>query len=115
MHELAGRTAFASVVAVVFVTVCPTAAAGEELARARVFHVAELTFTDPRQSATDSPARDVALSVLFRHENGRTEHRVHGFWDGDGRGGSSGDVFKIRFCPTGPGRWTLAEVKSSAH
>ena len=114
MRELAGRTAFAWVVAVVSLTVCRTAAAGEEAAHARVFHVAELTFTGPRQAATDSPARDVSFSVLFRHESGRTEHRVHGFWDADGKGGSSGDVFKVRFCPTGPGRWTLAEVKSSA-
>jgi hypothetical protein len=85
-----------------------------ELARVPVYHVAELTFAGPRQRSADTPARDVEFSVLFRHESGRAEVRVLGFWDGDGRGGSTGSIFKVRFCPTRQGTWRLAEVRSSA-
>jgi hypothetical protein len=38
---------------------------------------------------------------------------VQGFFDGDGKGGIEGDVFKVRFCPKKPGKWTLAEVDSN--
>lgn len=85
-----------------------------ELARLPVYHVAEIAFAGPAQRPTDTPARDVEFSVLFRHESGKAEVRVLGFWDGDGRGGSAGNVFKVRFCPTRPGKWRLAEVRSSA-
>src|SRR5688572_2443207 len=89
-------------------------AAAKEAGRAPVYGVAEITFRGPPQRPADSPARDVTLSVLFRHDGGKGQHRVQGFWDGDGRGGAEGDVFKVRFCPTAPGRWTLAEVASSS-
>jgi len=50
-----------------------------ELAAGEVFSVVELAF-----------------QVVFEHEEGRLSHGVHGFYDGDGRGGRSGDVFKVR-------------------
>src|SRR5262245_13466942 len=84
-------------------------AKGEELARGEVYAVTELSFRGPRQGVADTPARDVEFWVRFRHESGQSEYRVHGFWDGDSQGGDEGDVFKVRFCPTKPGRWTLAE------
>lgn len=61
----------------------------------------------------DTPARDVDFWVRFRHESGAPEYKVQGFWDGDGQGGASGDVFKVRFCPTKSGRWKLVEVASN--
>ncbi|HEX8204115.1 MAG TPA: DUF5060 domain-containing protein, partial [Isosphaeraceae bacterium] len=88
--------------------------AAGEIARGEVYSVVELPFRGPRLGPADAPARDVEFWVRFRHEGGRVEHRVLGFWDGDGRGGASGEVFKVRFCPTEPGRWILAEVHSSA-
>src|SRR4051812_26252671 len=83
-------------------------AAAEEVGRGGVYSVVELAFHGPKQGPGDAPARDIDFRVRFRHEGGRAEHTVHGFWDGDGQGGSSGDVFKVRFCPTEPGRWELA-------
>ena len=47
--------------------------------------------------------------MTFRHESGSPEFKVQGFFDGDGKGGIEGDVFKVRFCPTQPGKWTLTE------
>lgn len=81
---------------------------GAELARAEVFSVAELDFQGPPQSPADAPARDIDFSVRFRLEQEEgAEITVHGFWDGGG-------VFRVRFTPTRPGRWTLAEVRSNA-
>src|SRR5262249_11775356 len=89
-------------------------ASGAEAGRGSVYSVVEIAFPGPAQTAKDCPARDVDLRVTFRHEDGKAEHLVHGFWDGDGKGGTSGGVFKVRFCPTKAGRWELAEVKSNA-
>lgn len=84
-----------------------------EIARGEVYAVIELTFRGPAQGPRDIPARDVQFWVRFRHEGGAPEYTVHGFWDGDGRGGLEGDVFKVRFTPTRPGRWRLVEVHSN--
>lgn len=81
--------------------------------RGGVYSVIELSFRGPRQTAKDTPARDVELRVRFQHESGAPTYTVQGFWDGDGTGGASGDVFKVRFCPTKPGRWRLVEVASN--
>lgn len=81
--------------------------------RAEVFSVVELSFTGPAQAAKDSPARDIEFSARIRHESGAPTYTIPGYYDGDGRGGAAGNVFKIRFCPTAPGRWTVAEVRSN--
>ncbi len=81
--------------------------------RAGVYSVIELSFRGPQQTTKDAPARDVELRVRFQHESGAPAYTVHGFWDGDGKGGASGDVFKVRFCPTKPGRWKIVEVFSN--
>ena len=81
---------------------------GEEVGGVPVYSVAEITFQGPPQTAKDSPARDVHLEVAFRHESGSPELSVQGFFDGDGQGGIEGDVFKVRFCPTQAGKWTLS-------
>lgn len=77
------------------------------------YGVLDIPFAGPELGPTDTPARDVELAVTFRHESGDPAVRVHGFWDGDGRGGSRGNVFKVRFCPTKPGRWQLVETSSN--
>lgn len=81
-------------------------------ATAATFAVVELSFSGPPMGPSDAPARDVELWVRFRHESG-TEHQVWGFWDGDGRGGVRGGVYQVRFAPTLPGTWLLAEVFSN--
>src|SRR5262245_18672582 len=70
--------------------------AAEELGRGEVYATTELSFRGPRMGPADTPARDVEFWVRFRHESGQPEYRVHGFWDGDGRGKPQGDVFKVR-------------------
>jgi len=88
-------------------------ARGEELARGSRYSVVELTFVGPKQGPMDVPARDVDFWVRFRHESGSPEVKIYGFWDGDGKGGTSGNVFKVRLCPTKAGRWKLVEVYSN--
>jgi len=78
--------------------------AADELSSAPAYSVAEIVFAGPRQTAADAPARDVQLAICFRHESGSPEYTIQGFFDGDGRGGVDGDVFKVRFCPTQPGK-----------
>jgi hypothetical protein len=104
------RTGLATLAAVL--TAAPLAAA--EAGRGGVYSVFEIAFRGPPQKPTDTPARDVDLRVTFRHDGGGPTYTVYGFWDGDGKGGTAGDVFKVRFCPTKPGRWELAEVRSNA-
>jgi len=94
------------------ILVCPKVLA-VEIAKAAVYSVVELTFDGPVQSQTDVPARDIDFWACFRHESGSPEYKIHGFWDGDGKGGTAGSVFKIRFCPTNAGRWDLVEVYSN--
>src|SRR5262245_59950979 len=80
---------------------------GAEAGRGGVYSVVEIAFRGPAQGPKDVPARDVDFWVRFRHESGAPEYKVHGFWAGDGKGRATGDVFKVRFCPTKPGRWDL--------
>lgn len=85
----------------------------EALGRGGVYSVVELRFRGPQQSPKDAPARDIDFHVRFRHESGTPEYRIQGFWDGDGNGGTAGNVFVVRFCPTRAGRWDLVEVQSN--
>ncbi len=76
------------------------------------FTVHEVTFKGPEFEPSDTPAADVLLYTEWRHASGGPSIRIYGFWDGDGRGGAVGNVFKVRFCPTRPGVWTLEETGS---
>ena len=78
-----------------------------------LYGVHEVAFAGPTFGPADVPGRDVELVTQWRHESGRPVYRVHGFWDGDGKGGTSGNVFKVRFCPTKTGKWTLVETMSN--
>jgi hypothetical protein len=75
--------------------------------------VHEVVFAGPAFGPGEAPARDVELVTQWRHESGRPVYTIQGFWDGDGKGGASGNVFKVRFCPTQEGKWTLVEVTSN--
>lgn len=81
---------------------------------AELYDVVELVLRGPAAGPAESPARDIELWASIRHESGAPEYKVHGFWDGDGQGGSAGDVYKIRFTPTKAGRWAVARVHSNA-
>ena len=84
-----------------------------EIGKGSLYGVVELIFQGPSQDQRDVPARDIDFWVRFRHESGLPEYKIHGFWDGDGRGGIGGNIFKVRFCPTKTGRWNLVEVYSN--
>lgn len=112
MRERKTRSAIVVILAMMNCT-APLCAA-EEVSRGGAYSVVEISFRGPRQGPTETPARDIAFWVLFQHESGSPEYKVHGFWDGDGKGGISGDVFNVRFCPTKTGRWNLVEVVSDA-
>jgi len=77
-----------------------------------LYHVVEIALAGPKLGPAETPARDVKLAMTWRHESGKPSVRVLGFWDGDGKGGSSGGVFKVRFCPTRAGRWRVVRTES---
>lgn len=77
--------------------------------------VYEVVFTGPAQTPADTPARDITLDVTFTPAPGvaATALTLPGFWDGDGQGGTTGNVFRVRFRPTAPGLWTLTRTASN--
>jgi hypothetical protein len=128
MHHLAYTLVILALPATAFAPLAARGAAGAPAANRRaplarqggpsevgagpVYTVVELVFAGPTCGPTDMPAKTVDLGVRFRHESGEPVHEVCGFWDGDGKGGTTGNVFKVRFCPTKAGRWLLEEVRS---
>jgi hypothetical protein len=88
-------------------------ASAAEIASGPMYSVIELTFSGPSISPSDAPSRDVDFWARFQHESGSPTYKIHGFWDGNGNGGMSGNVFRIRFCPTKAGRWNIVEVFSN--
>lgn len=71
------------------------------------WHTLELAFEGPGASETDSdpnPFLDYRLRVDFTGPDGQ-EYRVHGFFDGDGNGGGTGNVWKVRLTPSAGGTW----------
>ncbi len=52
----------------------------------------------------DNPFSDDELNTMFLSPSGR-EIRFAGFFDGDGRGGNQGHIWKFRFMPDEVGQW----------
>ncbi len=72
------------------------------------WYTVTLSFEGPRASETDSdpnPFLDYRLQVRFHSPRG-TSYDVPGFFDGDGRGGGAGNVWRVHFTPDEAGRWT---------
>lgn len=78
---------------------------------APLYSVYELELTGPSFDETDKTA-EITFYTEWQHESGSPVYKIHGFWDGDGAGGTSGNVFKVRFCPTQTGTWTLTRTVS---
>ena len=78
-----------------------------------LYDIHEITLSGPTYGPQDSSARDVNLVTKWRHESGQPSYQIYGFWDGDGKGGLSGGIFKVRFCPTKLGLWTLVKTTSN--
>lgn len=77
-----------------------------------LYAVYEITFTGPSYSLTGNPVSEVELITQWKHENGKEQYKIFGFWDGNGKGGA-GNLFKVRFCPTLPGKWALVKTVSN--
>jgi len=81
------------------------------------YGIHEVSFEGPTYGPKDAPARDVELATQWRHETGLA-YTIHGFWDGDGTGGASGSVFKVRsavFSRYASALPTRANGRSSRH
>lgn len=111
LRTVAARIVTACCFVIAAGTACTVRSA--ELGKVRQFSVIELSFEGPRLGPKDSPARDIALTVTFRHQSGKPTTRVHGFWDGDGQGRNRGNVFRVRFLPTRPGQWRIVNTRSN--
>jgi hypothetical protein len=78
-----------------------------------LYAVHELSFSGPNYGPSDDPTVEVELFVQWRHESGHPSYKIYGFWDSDGKGSPSGNVFKVRFCPTKVGKWILVKTESN--
>ncbi|UCD56429.1 MAG: serine hydrolase, partial [Candidatus Hydrogenedentota bacterium] len=75
--------------------------------RRKVWHPLTISFRGPAAHETDkspNPFLDYRLSVRFDGPDGK-RYNVSGFFDGDGKGGASGDMWKVRFTPDKTGQW----------
>ncbi len=100
-------------IALLVLTLSVSNVQADVIGKGKVYSVIEIEFEGPEQKAKDAPSRDIRFFVEFEHESGAPKHKVHGFYDGDGKGGIEGNVFKARFCPTKPGKWILRFVYSN--
>lgn len=70
------------------------------------------TAGDPQ---TPNPFTDYRLQVEFAAPSGAT-YDVPGFFDGDGRGGATGSVWRVRFTPDEVGQWSYrASFREGQH
>jgi Domain of unknown function (DUF5060)/Putative collagen-binding domain of a collagenase len=72
------------------------------------WHPITLSFAGPTSSETSSspnPFLDCRLQVTFTAPSGKT-YTVPGFFDGDGNGGATGNVWRARFSPDEAGTWS---------
>jgi CubicO group peptidase (beta-lactamase class C family) len=75
----------------------------------RVWHPLTVNFRGPAATEMDgspNPFLDYRLSVAFSGPGGRN-YNVPGFFDGDGHGGGTGDVWRVRFTPDAAGHWAF--------
>jgi len=68
-------------------------AAGVATAQPQVplYGIHEVRFEGPSCSSTDAPARDVVLTTQWQHTASGASYTIQGFWDADGRGGTTGN------------------------
>ncbi len=59
----------------------------------------------------ENPFTMIKLGAVFTSPEGENI-KVDGFYDGDGAGGSQGDVYKIRFAPSAHGHWKYRTISN---
>jgi hypothetical protein len=75
-----------------------------------VWQPLDIAFHGPHtnENAVDpNPFLDYRLLVTFTGPSGQV-YVVHGFYDGDGNGAGTGDVWRVRFTPDEAGMWSYA-------
>ncbi|HEV7515676.1 MAG TPA: DUF5060 domain-containing protein, partial [Thermoanaerobaculia bacterium] len=81
------------------------------------FDTAEVALHSARRydgaQGSPNPFTDVSLSARVTAPSGRT-YTVDGFFDGDGTGGQSGDVWKLRVFADEPGTWSWTTASSDS-
>ncbi len=73
----------------------------------RKWYPVTIDFSGPSHSETDNspnPFLDYRLQVTFTSPSGKT-YNVPGYFDGDGNGGGTGDVWRVKFTPDEAGDW----------
>ncbi len=77
-----------------------------------------IDFVGPRANAMagdPNPFLDYRLQVIFTSPGGQT-YNVPGFFDGDGAGGRSGDIWRVLFSPDETGEWSFrASFRKGPH
>lgn len=72
-----------------------------------VWHTTELAFEGPNlteNTQSPNPFLDYRMILTLRGPSNQV-YTIHGFYDGDGKGGSAGNVWKARFTPDESGLW----------
>ena len=78
----------------------------------KVWQTVTIDFKGPQAVESDSnpnPFLDYRLQVIFTGPGGQV-YNVPGFFDGDGNGGASGNVWRVRFTPDQSGEWSYKAV-----
>lgn len=108
---MSGRTLAARLVGVAVGCMAGLCPAGEDLGRVGRFAKwarIEIRLTGPASGAAGRPNPfSVLVDATFTSPAGRTV-TVPGFYDGDGRGGLDGAVWKVRFAADETGTWRFA-------
>ena len=99
-HSLGAVYMFKKVTIALFLLVLPAVA---EAADIPLFGLFEKEITN--SESYGNPFADVDLVGEFKSPSGQAT-KVYGFYAGDGKGGNSGNVWKIRFMPDQLGKWT---------
>ncbi|MBC8869416.1 MAG: DUF5060 domain-containing protein [Planctomycetes bacterium] len=98
---------------ILVLTVAITSAA-EELDRFAKWSKIEFAFAGPESRGRAEPNPfAIRLDVTFTSPGG-TRYQVPGFYDGDGRGGLDGNVWKVRFSADEVGVWTFRTRSNNA-
>ncbi len=96
----------------IFASVLLPAASAEEFGRFDKWSKIELVFDGPESRGRGEPNPfAIAFDVAFTGPSGR-QYRVPGFYDGDGKGGLDGNLWKVRFSADEEGRWTYKSAST---
>ena len=78
----------------------------------KAWHKVTLTIDGPWAKETDTepnPFTDYRLSVRFKHQSGKAEYNVPGYFSADGNAGETsatqGNQWRVHFTPSETGQW----------